>query len=235
VLKELNANVEVTTEYYDPTQPDVTAQVQRLKRASVTVLACAANPVATASMMKAARELLDWDVPFVLASYSAFGAVAELAGYDNMEGAVTTMYGHTAWETDIPAIAEIKRLMADVAPDVAFSQESYGGWAVSGIVAIVLKRAGPDLTREAFLDAAESGCRFIAPDSLAPWSWSPTDHDAAEALMFVRGVVDRSTDPPTTRWEPFGDLVDFESTKDCVVPTPPPGAEDQPGPSIQEH
>jgi hypothetical protein len=31
----------------------------------------------------------------------------------------------------------------------------------------------------------------------------------------VRGTVDRSTDPPTFTWQPFGDVISFESTPKC--------------------
>ena len=232
-LEELNADVDVTTEYFDATQSDVTAQVQRLKAAGVAAIAFVGQPVAAAAMLNTARQLLSWDVPIVLNSGNA-SAVAQLAGYDNIEGAVSALFYHGAWETQIPGIAEDKRLMAEVAPDVPFEEMTLNGWMTSLAVVAVFRQAGPDLTRESFLDAAESSCKGYGPTTLAPWSTSPTDHRASEASVIARAVVDRSTDPPTLRWEPFGDVIDFESTKDCVVPTPPPGAEDQPGPSIQD-
>ncbi len=233
-LEELNADVDVTTEYFDATQSDVTSQLQRLKAAGVAVMAFVGQPVAAASMMKTARQLLGWDVPILLNSGNA-SVVAQLAGYDNIEGTATAMFVHGAWETDIPGIAEIKRLMAEVAPDVPFEEMTLNGWDTSLAVVMVLRQAGPNLNRESFLAAAESSCKVYGPTNLAPWSTSPTDHRANEASVIARAVVDHSVDPPTVRWEPFGDIVDFESTKDCIVPTPPPGAEDQPGPSIQEH
>jgi len=233
-LEELNADVDVTTEYFDATQSDVTAQVQRFKTAGVAAIAFVGQPVAGASMLKTARQLLRWDVPIMLNSGNA-SVVAQLAGYDNIEGAVSALFYHGAWETQIPGIAEDKRLMAEVAPDVPFEEMTLNGWNTSRAMVVVLRQAGPDLTRESFLDAAESVCKNYSPTALTPNSTSPTDHRLIEASVVARAVVDRSVDPPTVRWEPFGDVIDFESTKDCVVPTPPPGAEDQPGPSIQEH
>jgi branched-chain amino acid transport system substrate-binding protein len=232
-LEELNADVDVKTEYFDPAQSDVTAQVQRLKTAGVAVIAFVGQPVAAAGMLNTARQLLSWDVPIMLNSGNA-SVVGQLAGYDNIEGAVSALFYHGAWETQIPGIAEDKRLMADVAPDVPFEEMSLNGWGTSLALTVVLKQAGPDLTRESFLDAAESVCKSYGPTSLVPWSTSPTDHRGNEGSVTARAVVDRSVDPPTVRWEPFGDIVDFESTKDCVVATPPPGAENQPGPSIQD-
>jgi hypothetical protein len=95
----------------------------------------------------------------------------------------------------------------------------------------------PKTSRESFLDAAEAICKFWFIGSsfaYAPASTSPTDHRIVESEMMLRAVVDRSTDPPTFRWQPFGDPVVFESTTDCAEPTPPLGAEDQPGPSMQD-
>jgi hypothetical protein len=64
---------------------------------------------------------------------------------------------------------------------------------------------------------------------LVPESTSPTDHRFVEAEIFVKATVDRSGATPTLHWVPFGDMVDFESTTNCKVATPPAGAADQPG------
>jgi hypothetical protein len=68
--------------------------------------------------------------------------------------------------------------------------------------------------------------------SLVPSSSSPTDHSYTEAEIFVKGTVDRTVNPPVFHWVPFGDVVSFESTKDCTIPTPPPHATEQPGPPL---
>jgi branched-chain amino acid transport system substrate-binding protein len=224
----------VITEYFDPTQSDVTAQVQRFKTAGVAVIAFVGQPVAAAGMLNTARQLLSWDVPIMLNSGNA-SVVAQLVGYENIEGAVSALFYHGASETNISGIAEIKRLMAEVAPDVPFEEMTLNGWGTSLALTEVLKQAGPGLTRESFLDAAESICKGYSSTSLTPNSTSPTDHRLIEASVIARAAVDRSVDPPTVRWEPFGDFIDFESTKDCVVPTPPAEVTYQPGPSIQEH
>jgi hypothetical protein len=61
---------------------------------------------------------------------------------------------------------------------------------------------------------------------------SPTDHRATEAEVMARWHIDHSTDPPQPKWIAFGDVIDFESTKDCTEPTPPAGYFEQPGPSL---
>jgi hypothetical protein len=51
------------------------------------------------------------------------------------------------------------------------------------------------------------------------------DHRYMQMEVYVRAT---GTDADTFRWEPFGEVVDFESTTDCTPPTPPPGFENQP-------
>jgi hypothetical protein len=43
--------------------------------------------------------------------------------------------------------------------------------------------------------------------------------------VYVRAT---GTTAETFKWEPFGEPFGFESTKECVTPTPPPGYEQQP-------
>jgi ABC-type branched-subunit amino acid transport system substrate-binding protein len=232
-LQELGANVDIQVQRYDETQTDLTSQVQRLKGAGVDVMAFWGGPVQAANMIKTARQVLSWDVPMMINSTNALEIVAQLAGYDNIEGTVSGMIGHQAWETNIPAIAAKKEIMAKYAPDVPFDNTSLVGYSVSEGLVGLLKQAGPNLTRNAFLDAAESVCNYVSDTTLVAASTSPTDHRFLEGEIMVRATTDKSSGTPDFRWVPFGDVIDFESTKDCVAPTPPPGAEDQPGPSLQ--
>lgn len=228
-LEALNSDVEVTTEYYDATQSDVTAQVQRLENAGADIIICWSQPVQAANMMRTARETLSWDVPMMINSTNALDITATLAGYDNIEGVVSAQIGLQAWETQYSAITDRKEIMAKYAPGLAFDNTSLGGYVISEGMVGFLKQAGPNLTRESFLEAAESVCENMCDTCLVPASTSSSDHRLVEAEILVRGAVDRSVDPPTFHWEPFGEPVDYESTTDCTVPTPPPEATSQPG------
>jgi ABC-type branched-subunit amino acid transport system substrate-binding protein len=231
-LKEQGANIEVVTEYYDEIQSDITAQVQRLRNENVDLVVFWGSPVQAGSLFRVSRETLSWDVPIMLNSVAAMDVVALLGGYDNVEGAVTAIFGRQSWETDVPFVAELKQILAQYAPDQKWDSTSYGGMLVSVGTVTTLKGAGRDLTVDSFVAAAESECKYMAQTSLVPASMSPTDHRSTEAEVMARWVMDRSTDPPTPRWEAFGDVIDFESTKDCVTPTPPAGYFEQPGPSV---
>jgi branched-chain amino acid transport system substrate-binding protein len=231
-LKDLNANVDVAVEYYDVTQSEVTAQVQRLKTAGVDIIIFWGGPVQAANMMKTARETLNWDVAMMINSPNALDITAALAGYDNIEGTVSAMIGRQAWETDLPQITSRKAIAAKYAPDLTFDNTALGGYVISEGMVGFLKQAGPNLTRESFISAMESLCKYMCETCLVPASTGKNDHRLVEAEVLVRATTDESTTPPTFRWVPFGDPIDYESTKDCVVATPPPGGVDEPGPPL---
>ncbi len=234
-LQDLGANMQISTEYFDPTATDVTGQMQRLKADNVDVIVYWGGLVAAANMMKTARETLSWNVPFILTSGCETEITAALAGNDNIEGAVSAGISLQSWQTDDPQVAQAKEEMASVAPDLEFNQISEAGWQLVASVVMLLKQAGPNLTREDLIAAAESDCNKTPPyvDLLmVPSATSPTDHQFAEQERLVRATVDRTVNPPVFHWIPFGDLVGTDSTTDCTPPTPPPDATEQPGPSL---
>ncbi len=231
-LKDLGANIQTTTEYYDAAGTDVTAQAQRLKSDNVDVIMFWGGVPQAANLIKTARTTLSWDVPIVICEADAAEITATLAGFDNIEGVVSTTVGLQAWQTDHPVVLKIKDEMASVAPDLPFDNYSLVGWNLSASLVGLLKQAGPDLTRESFIAASENVCNYMNELGLIPSSTSPTDHQFTEAEVFVKATVDRSVNPPTFHWAPFGDVVGFETTTDCTIPTPPPHATEQPGPKL---
>ncbi len=84
----------VAEETYEPTQWDVTAQAQRLKSANPDVVAVYAIPPPAASMVKVAREVLNWDVPFVVTGVVVTDIFIQLAGAQNAEGVVSVVFAH---------------------------------------------------------------------------------------------------------------------------------------------
>lgn len=227
-VEENDGNMEVVVEYYDETQNDMTAQAQRLQNENVDVIGFYGMPVQAGSIFKVTRETLNWDVPILITGVDAAEIVAVLAGFDNIEGGVSVVFGHQVFETDQPGIQRHHDMMAKYAPGIKPDNITLTGASLSEAMVNVLRQAGPDLTRESFLDAAESVCQFLCSTCLVPSSTGPSDHRPTEVEIYVEATVDRSTDPPTFRWEPFGEPFGFESTEDCTEPTPPPGYEDQP-------
>ena len=85
-----------------------------------------------------------------------------------------------------------------------------------------LEMAGKDLSRQSFLDAAESMCQVKCStcDGFGTWNTSPTDHKINET--FIINVVKNG------KWMPVGDTTSFESTPNCTPKTPPAGFDQQP-------
>jgi len=213
-----DAGMQIVSEYYEETQGDLIAQVQRLKNENVDVIAAYAMPIQVASAIKGAHETLGWNVPIVITGVDAVEVVGALAGLDNIEGTVSVVYGHQAFEKDNAGVAMHWDIMAKYAPGVKPTNLTLTGASIAEGITNILRNAGRDLTREKFLDAAESTCKWEAPAGLAPSSMSPTDHRPIEVEEYVRATTDKSTNPPTFVWKPFGDLINFESTKDCTAP-----------------
>jgi ABC-type branched-subunit amino acid transport system substrate-binding protein len=228
-LEDLNSKMEVTTQYYDPTETDMTAHMQRLKMDNVDVIMFWGGPLQAANMMKTARQTLNWDVPMLINEANAGEGLGPLAGFDNIEGVVSTTIGHQSWETDMAGVVSRREIVAEYAPDVTWDNMVFAGYSAAESFVGLLKQAGENLTRESLIAAAESVCKYTTDISMVPQSTSPTDHRFVEAEIFVKATVDRSGAEPSLRWVPFGEPVDFESTADCTVPTPPAGAADQPG------
>jgi len=224
-IKDRNASMETTTEYYDSTQNDVTAQTQRLKGANVDVIAVYGMPMQAASLIKTARETLSWDVPVLLTGVDAVEIEGALAGYANIEGTVSVVFGHQAYQTEVPGIAKHHEIMAKYAAGTKPDNLTLTGYSISQAMVQLLIQAGPDLTRESFLDAAESLCQWNCPTCLQPGSYSPTDHRWNQAEVYVKAT---GSDAATFKWEFFGDTISFEDTKDCTAPTPPADADKQP-------
>jgi branched-chain amino acid transport system substrate-binding protein len=149
-LKELGARMDVTTEFYDAAQSDVTAQVERLKAAGVEVIMFWGSPVQAANMMKAARQTLSWDAPILVNEANALDITAQLAGYDSIDGVISTTVAHQAWETNIPGVASRKAIMAQVALDLLFDNSTLIGYELGESIVGLFKQAGKNLTRQSY-------------------------------------------------------------------------------------
>jgi branched-chain amino acid transport system substrate-binding protein len=217
------SDVKVTSvQQYDVTQSDVTAQAQRLKNDGVEVIAVYAIPPQAASLVKAIRELLNWDVPIVVSGINQSDIFVALAGPQNAEGIVSCVIGHQAYETDLPGIQKYEKIWAKTGTGGPLSNFAVYGISIAEAVVWDLEMAGPNLTRDSFLDAAESMCEVYCSTcrGVGPWTTSPTDHRMNETEQ-INMVKDG-------KWVAVGDPVSLESTPKCTPATPPPGFEDQP-------
>jgi ABC-type branched-subunit amino acid transport system substrate-binding protein len=200
----------VSKQAYDFVNFDLTAQVQRLKADNPDFVYVIGNPGSLSSALKVAREVLDWDVPFITSAVSAVEMTIQLAGPSNAEGLVSATTGKMISETDDPGVQRHIELMKQFAPGVEPSSLTEFGMMTAEYAVQALKNAGPDLTRESVVDGAEQIRGYCCIVCLAPVSLSPTDHRISEAMWFER-VVDG-------KWVRFNDTpISYESTPSDVI------------------
>jgi len=195
----------VAVEKYESVQWDVTAQTQRLKNAGAEVVLAYAIPPPAASLVKTAREVLNWNVPIIVTGVDATELFLQLAGAQNAEGIVSVIFGHSVYETDNPGVQRYLQNMKMYAPNAEISNITLYGYIMGELTVEGLKRAGKDLTRESLVNALEGIRNFQCSVCLAPISFSPADHRPFEIEVYTK-VVDG-------KWETFGEPVNFESTK----------------------
>ncbi len=224
-LKDAGSNSETTTQYYDATISDVTAQTQRLKADGAQVIAVYAQPGQAASAMSAARSTLSWDVPFFMTGVNAAQVMGALAGFDNIQGAVTVSFGPQSDMTEFAGVQQFLDDMKTYQPDAQINSIAFSAYTLAQVMTAILIQTGPDLTRTNFLNAAESICKWANGAVWTPKSLTATDHDWNESEMFVKATGTGAD----FKWVPFGDVIDFETTKDCKAPTEPAEATKQPG------
>jgi len=212
----------VATESYEAVQFDVTAQTQRLKNAGVDVIAAYAIPPQAASLVKTARETLNWDVPIIVGQVNCSDIFVLLAGAKNAEGIVSVIFGKQAYDTGDPGVQKYQKIWAKYGTGGDINNFALYGMSVSETVVWDLEMAGKDLTRGTFLDAAESMCKVWCSTcaGFGPWTTSNTDH-----RIWEHEVINIVKDG---KWITAGEPTSYESTPNCTPPTPPPGFEDQP-------
>lgn len=194
----------VAKEMYEAINFDATAQTQRLRNSGAEVVMAFAIPPQAASLVKTARETLNWDVPILVSGIDVSEIFISLAGAQNAEGVVSIVMGHQIYETDQPGIQKHIEIMQKYGGGIEPSNFTLYGNAMAELTVEGLKRAGRDLTRENLCDAIESIRGWYCSGCVVPVNFSPTDHRPLEIEMYNR--VENG------KWVAFGDLVSFEST-----------------------
>jgi branched-chain amino acid transport system substrate-binding protein len=194
----------VERDYYEVVEFDMTAQTQRLKASGAEVIAAYANPIAACSLLKTAREVLDWDVPVIVSGVNAADIFIDLCGEENAQGVVSVVFGHQIYETDLPGVAKHYEIMEKYGSGVPVDNFTLYGQILGELTVEALKRAGPDLTVDSLVDALEGIKGYQCSVCLAPISFSETDHRPFEIEVYER--VEGG------RWVTFGEPVNFEST-----------------------
>ena len=212
----------VATETYEAANWDVSAQTQRLKNAGAEVLVAFAIPPQAASMVKAARETLAWDVPIMVSGIDCNDLFIMLATPEYAEGVISYTFGLQAYATDDPGVQKYEKIWAKYGTGGELNNFELYGMFVAELTVYNMEVNGPDLSRQSFLDAAEHTCKFDCttcfPDG--PVMTSPTDHRIAKNLVYNEVV--------NGKWQQISDMVSFEPTKVCTPPELPADFDKQP-------
>jgi len=194
----------VAEERYETTQWDVTAQTQRLKAANPDVIFAQAVPPPAASLVKAARETLNWNVPILVTGVVVTDIFIQLAGVQNAEGVVSVVFGKQIYQTDDPGVQRVIQIYKDFGPGGEASNFTLYGEFIAEMMVKALQNAGPNLTRDSLIDGAESIRDWCCQTCPMPVNMSPTDHRPTEMEYYNR--VENG------RWVTFGEPVIYEST-----------------------
>ena len=201
-------------ETFESTDPDVNSQVDRLKAAGATVLVVWATPGQSPAAIKHARADLGWNVPIIISTVSASELTILVAGAKNMEGVIANEALKHAYETNDPAIQKHLEIMDKYAGIKGASNLTLYGETLAETFINVLKEAGPDLTREGLIAAAESGKPFKCTVCLFTNSMSKTDHDASQIVVLSKVELD-PTQAFGAKWVPF---VDYAYSWQGILP-----------------
>ncbi len=205
-------------EKFEPADPDVNSQVDRLHAEGADVLAVWGIPTHTATAIRHARADLGWDVPIFISETATNELTLALAGVENSEGVIGPLGLKQAYETDDPAVQKHIEIIKKYAGLDTPNYLTFYGQYVGEITVLTLQKAGPNLTREGLIEAAESIKDWKCSVCLLPGSMSKTDHDPAQGL--VLGIVELAPQDPTgARWVTFGDAYTWQGVNpDDITP-----------------
>lgn len=159
---------------------DLTPQMQRLKDARPDAIVMALYPPQAKRVMEA-KVRLDWkNVRMVSTGPLTDEEYLNVPG-GYAEGTLGLCYYPDPNQSDAPGVIAYRRLMARYFPDEKLNRYSLYGYAFGQMVAEGLRRAGPDPTRERFIDAMESIKNWDSGGILPPVTFSKTNHHAQQA------------------------------------------------------
>ncbi len=189
VMKDAGIEV-VAHETIDRKIVDATAQVLALKRRSPDVVAMFTYPAESAAIIRDAHKY------GLKASFVGnnglidLPALAERAG--SLEAAQTTyVMSAIVGSVGSPQLAPYEQLLTRHFPNEKIKADSFYGTASAITIVEALKRAGPDLTREKFVDALNAMKDFdpgIAPCKV---TFTPDNHQGCQSQTAWKLVGDK--------------------------------------------
>jgi ABC-type branched-subunit amino acid transport system substrate-binding protein len=159
---------------------DLTAEMRRLRDQRPDAIVMALYPPQAKRVMEA-KAKLDWkDVRMVSTGPLTDEEYLNVPG-GFADGTLGLCYYPDPNHSDVPGVLAYRRLMARYFPGEKLNRYSLYGYAFGQMVMEGLRRAGPNPTRESFIDAMETIKDWDSGGILPPVSFSKTDHHAQRA------------------------------------------------------
>ena len=159
---------------------DLTAQMQRLRETKPDAIVMALYPPQAKRVMEAKARLSWQDVRMVSTGPLTDEEYLNVPG-GAAEGTLGLCYYPDPNSSDAPGVLAYRRLMARYFPDEKLNRYSLYGYAFGQMVVEGLRRAGPNPTRESFIDAMETIKNWDSGGILPAVTLSKTDHHAQRA------------------------------------------------------
>jgi branched-chain amino acid transport system substrate-binding protein len=159
---------------------DLTAEMQRLQGARPDAIVMALYPPQAKRAMEA-KARLDWkNVRMVSTGPLTDEEYLNVPG-GYAEGTLGLCYYPDPNHSDAPGVVAYRRSMVKYFPDEKLNRYSLYGYAFGQLVIEGLRRAGPNPTRESFIDAMETIKDWDSGGILPPVTFSRTNHHAQRA------------------------------------------------------
>jgi len=180
-MKALAAGVKDSTlevaanEVLERKASDATAQVLKLKEAKPDVVLMFLYPAEAAVFLRDARKYgLAGPVVGAFSVSDLLDLAERAGGLDMVKDVYATSY--LAGPIGSPAMSEFTNIYRKYFPNDKLSSSSFSGMSSAYAVIDALRRAGPDLTREKFIDALEATREAFAGPAYCKISFSKSDH-----------------------------------------------------------
>ena len=204
----LTIAAEATYRRGTPYSADMTEPIALLRRANPDAVICVGAYAACAAFIRDSRDA-GWEVP--IANVSFVGSESLLAllqrtgaekGTDYTRNLINSQVVPTYHRTDLPAVAEYRRLMDKHRPQtplglgdpdyqpLPYSFVAFEGFLDAKLLVEVLRQLGPDLRRERIRDAAEQIHAFELGIE-APVTFGPDRHQGLDRVYCTTVEGDR--------------------------------------------
>ena len=158
---------------------DARQPMASLKAKNAEAIVMAVYPAGAKKIIEAKSEQ-NWNVRLV-----SSGPLTDEQYFQSESGAAEGTFGFCHYpnpaESDAPGIVEYRRLMDQYYPGRPVNRYSLYGYLMGSLIVEGLRRAGPELDRESFIDAMETIKNWDSGGIAPPVSFSAADHHAQTA------------------------------------------------------